>query len=54
MKNKEEPDTNVADTTLVMVPRGTNRGNPCYTKTLEWHYERGRQQTMRINSAIMN
>ena len=46
MKNKEEPDTNVVDTTLVLVPRGINRGNPCYPKTLEWHYRKGRQQTV--------
>ena len=54
MKNKDEPDTNVDDTTLVLVPRGTNRGNPWYPKTLGWHYKKGRQQTVRGNSAIMN
>ena len=46
---RKEPATNVADTTLVLIPSGTNRGNHWYQKkkkNLGWHYKKGKQQTV--------
>ena len=46
---RKEPATNVADTTLVLIPSGTNRGNHWYSKkkkNLGWHYKKGKQQTV--------
>ena len=42
---RKEPATNVADTTLVLIPSGTNRGNHWYQKkkkNLGWHYKKGK------------
>ena len=37
--------TNIANTTMVLVPKGANGGNQWYLETLEWNYKRvSRQQ----------
>ena len=44
----------VTSTAQALVPRGAKEKNWWYPGTLEWHYKRGRQRTLKGHSAIVN
>ena len=44
---RKGPAINVADTTLVLVPRGANRGNQWYPRNPRMTLQKGKQLTVK-------